>query len=106
VLKKKEKGGGNTTGSEMKSCGLKEKKENKFGSIKIITLLCITMEDNNTMKDRNIKKDLKVIKKMLKENKTDRILFKNTEKYSSLIEEQKNLKELKNKLKTLLAVSK
>ena len=58
------------------------------------------------MKDRNIKKDLKVIKKMLKENKTDRILFKNTEKYSSLIEEQKNLKELKNKLKTLLAVSK
>jgi hypothetical protein len=55
------------------------------------------------MKDRNIKKDLKVIKKMLKENKTDRILFKNTEKYSSLIEEQKNLKELKNKLKTLLA---
>jgi hypothetical protein len=64
------------------------------------------MENNNTMKDRNIKKDLKVIKKMLKENKTDRILFKNTEKYSSLIEEQKNLKELKNKLKTLLAVSK
>jgi hypothetical protein len=80
--------------------------KNNFGSIKIITLLCITMENNNTMKDRNIKKDLKVIKKMLKENKTDRILFKNTEKYSSLIEEQKNLKELKNKLKTLLAVSK
>ena len=64
------------------------------------------MENNNTMKDRNIKKDLKVIKKMLKENKTDRILFKNTEKYSSLIEEQKNLKELKNKLKTLFVVSK